>query len=254
MRAAGDVAVLKLLRLDAAPHPRWPSRPDPEDPYYWRREPIAYDSGLLESFGVPRRRACVDRGDGSLALWLDDGGDPPPWTPDLLGSAARRLGRAQAELAADPPNEPWLARGWLRVYLRLHDVVPDEALLDRLDASTQTVCHHDLHPDNVLGAAADSIIDWAYCGLGALGLDPGVLVADGIADQAFAAELADEVAERVWDGYLAGLRAGGWSGDEEDVRFAFARGTAQRLAWLPAGDRPEWDATIAFLRRLASEV
>ena len=139
----------------------------------------------------------------------------------------------------------------MRAYLALHEVADNE-LVDRLDSLPQTLCHHDFHPANVVGASADVVVDWAYCGLGAFGLDAGVLVADGIADEAFPAELADEVGDVVWNGYRAGLREGGWAGDECDVRFAFARGTALRLSWLPRGERPAWDATIAFLHRLAS--
>ena len=57
----------------------------------------------------------------------------------------------------------------------------------------------------------------------------------------------------MWGGYLTGLREAGWAGEEADVRFAFARGTALRLSWLPRGERPAWDATIEFLHRLASD-
>jgi len=238
---------LKLLRLAAAPHARWPSRPELRDPYYWGREPRAYASGLLKPFGVPRCRACVERADGSVALWLDDGGDPPSWTAAGLGAVAQQLARAQAELL-EPPDEPWLSRDWLREYLLLHDVRADEAVLARLDSMPQTVSHHDFHPNNVLESGG--IIDWAYCGFGALGLDAGVLVADGIADEVFPAEQADEVAAAVWEGYRAGLAG---TGDEADVRFAFARGTALRLSWLPRGEKPAWDATIDFLQRLASD-
>ena len=34
VRVAGRSAVLKLLRLNAGPHPQWPSRPDPDDTHY----------------------------------------------------------------------------------------------------------------------------------------------------------------------------------------------------------------------------
>jgi hypothetical protein len=237
--------VLKLISLDAGPHPRWASRPSEDDPYYWRREPLAYASGLLELFGVPRVRARVERANGSIALWLEDGGDPPVWTPALLGDTARRLGRAQARATTDAP---WLVRGFLREYLALHDIAPDEDVLTRLDAMPSTLCHNDLHPDNVLESGV--VIDWAYCGIGAPGLDAGVLVADGIADDAFPVEQADAVAAAVWNGYLEGLDG---AFGAEDVRFAFARGTALRLSWLPRGEKPAWDATIDFLQRLASD-
>jgi hypothetical protein len=94
------------------------------------------------------------------------------------------------------------------------------------------------------------VIDWAYCGIGAPGLDAGVLVADGIADDAFAVEQADAVAAAVWNGYLEGLDG---AFDPEDVRCAFTRGTALRLSWPPRGAKPAWDATIDFLERLASD-
>lgn len=53
-------------------------------------------------------RAVVERADGLVALWLEGATEPPPWTPELLGEVARRLGRAQA---APLPEVPWLHRG-----------------------------------------------------------------------------------------------------------------------------------------------
>jgi hypothetical protein len=246
--ADGDSAVLKVVSLGVN-SPRWPASPDPAHPYYWRREPCAYESGIAQRFGAPALRALVERDDGSVALWLEEVPEVEEWTPALLGEVARRLGRAQS---TSVPDEPWLSRGWLPAYLDLHGVRDEDGVLDRLAALPQTLCHHDFHPANVLGPRADVIVDWAYCGAGALGLDAGVLVADGIADEAFAADVADDAADAVWNGYLAGLRDGGWSGDEDDVRFAYTRGTALRLSWLPRGERRAWDATIDFLQRLAS--
>jgi hypothetical protein len=203
----------------------------------------------------------VERAEGSVALWLEDVPAPPPWTPEQLGAVSERLGRAQAALAADLPDEPWLSRDWLRAYLALHDVADDDGVLERLDALPHTLCHHDLHPANVLGAAADVVVDWAYCGLAPLGLDAGVLVADGVADAAIAPELADEAATTVWDGYATGLAGGGWRGDLDVVRWAFLRGTALRLSWLadslpriPEADvRTAWRATLDLLARWRDE-
>ncbi len=255
--ARGDSAVLKLVQL-ARSETRWPAEPEETDPYYWRREPLAYESGLLERIEPLRAPACrgvFERADGSVALWLEDVPAPPRWTPERLGSVAHRLGRMQAAFAAGPPQERWLSQDWLRRYLVLHDA-PDheaDAVFERLDALPQTLCHHDLHPANVLGVACDVVIDWAYCGLAALGLDAGVLVADGLADGAFAPELSNAVAARVWTDYLAGLRAGGWTGEEAGVRYAFLRGTALRLSWLPRGKSAAFDATIELLDRWRDE-
>jgi hypothetical protein len=244
VEAASDAAVLKVLHAGTGGSPRWPASDDPAHPYYWRREALAYETGT--AFSAPSVRAVVDRADGSVALWLDAVPEVDAWTPERLGAAARVVGAAQA---APAPDHPWLARGWLRAYLSLHGIAAD-ATLARLEAAPPVLCHHDLHPANVL--AGDRIVDWAYCGPGARGTDPGVLVADGIADEAFPAELAGEVAAAVWEGYVAGLRDAGWADDLEDVRFAFVHGTRLRLSWLPRGERPAWDETIAFLERLAS--
>jgi hypothetical protein len=238
-----DSAVLKVI-VEGGVGSRWPSSPDPGHPYYWRREACVYESRVAAAFGTPALRALVERDDGSVALWLEDVPEVAAWTPDLLGGVARRVGRAQA-LA--PPKDEWLSRGWLRAYLELHGVTVGDDVLVRLDALPPVLCHHDLHPANVL--AGGVVIDWAYCGLAPAGLDAGVLVADGIADEAFPAEQAGEVADAVWHGYLEGL-AGAF--DEDDVRFAFVHGTALRLSWLPRAEKPAWDATIDFLERLAS--
>ena len=42
-----DGAVLKLVRDFRGGDSRWPSQPHASDPYYWRREPLVYESGLL---------------------------------------------------------------------------------------------------------------------------------------------------------------------------------------------------------------
>ena len=237
MRAGGRSAVLKLVALDAGPHPRWPSREDPSDPYWWQREPVAYQSGLLEPFGVPRVLACLERRDGAIALWLEDAGDELAWTPALLAGAAERLGQAQRALVG--VDAPWLARSFLPAYLELHGAdAPDP----RLRELPQTICHNDFHPGNVLESGL--VVDWAYCGVGAAGLDAGVLVVDGVSDDKVPPELADEVADAVWEGYLRGF-------GDASARLGFVEGV-RRLRWLPRGHKSSWDVTLDLIERLAS--
>jgi Phosphotransferase enzyme family len=251
-----DSAVLKVVGERPDGHPRWPASRDQSHPYYWRREALAYTSGLLDRLGgglrAPACRAAVERPDGSVALWLEDVPEPSEWTPGMLGGVARRLGSTQADFAADLPSEPWLSRGWLRLYLELHEVTDGGDVLDRLDTLPHTLCHHDLHPGNVLGEDATVVVDWAYCGLAPLGLDAGVLVADAIADSVLAPELADEAAAAVWQGYAAGLADAGWSGDLDAIRWAYLRGTALRMSWLPREGRA-FRATRALLDRWRDE-
>lgn len=224
-----DSAILKLVR-NGGDEGRWPAREDERDPYYWKREPLAYVSGANAAFGVPQVRACVERADGSVALWLEDCGEPPTTrTADELVEIAERLGRAQAQPV---PEHPWLGRGFLREYLRLHEVDGEEP------EGELVLCHNDFHPGNVLATGA--VIDWAYCGLGAAGLDAGVLVVDAVADEA-----ADDVdPEAVYDAYVRGYGA--------DARAGFLAG-ACRLRWLPRGRTPAWDRTLDLIDRLASD-
>ncbi|HEY4235742.1 MAG TPA: phosphotransferase [Gaiellaceae bacterium] len=259
MRCADRIAVLKLIRLGAAPGPRWPSEPDPPDPYYWRREALVYGSGLLDGLDglrAPRLFGLFEREDGSVAMWLEDVPESPPWTAERLGAFARRLGRAQAAFARRPPSEEWLPRGFLRRYLRLHEIggAECEAVLARLDTLPHTLAHNDLHPANVHGDGA-VVLDWAFSGIAPLGLDPGVLVGDGVADDVIPAEQTDAAGTAVWDGYSAGLRDGGFGGDVDAIRWAFLRGTALRLSWLDPRDarddwmKEPWRAASSLLQR-----
>jgi len=273
VRTRSDSAVLKVVALRDEPGSRWPSAAEPSHPYYWRREPLAYTSGLLDALGgglhAPRVRACVERPNGSVALWLEDVSESGGWSPARLGEVARRLGIAQAELSIDPPSHQWLSQGWLRAYVDLRRPLIEAggeraralagdaaATLARLDAAPQTLCHHDLHPANVLGVDASVVVDWAYCGLAAVGLDPGVLAADALLDGFVEPSDAHTVADAVWAGYANGLATGGLHGAEAEARWAFVAGTALRLSWLPGyclqpdvdpATRDRFDAVIPLL-------
>lgn len=257
VRSAEHTAVLKLIRLGAAPTPRWPSEPDPSDPYYWRREALFYGSGLLDGLDglrAPELLGLFEREDGSVAIWLEDVPESRPWTPETLEAFARRLGRVQAAFARRLPDEEWLPRGFLRRYLGLHEIggADCEAVLARLDRLPHTLAHNDLHPANVHGDGT-VVLDWAFSGLAPLGLDAGVLVGDGVADDVIRAEQAKAAGTAVWDGYAAGLREGGFDDDLDAIRWAFLRGTALRLSWLDPGRareewmREPWRAAISLL-------
>ena len=61
--APPEAAFLKVVHAGGN-HPRWPSSLDPSDPWYWRREPLAYESGLLSLLGgglrAPTLRASFE--------------------------------------------------------------------------------------------------------------------------------------------------------------------------------------------------
>ncbi len=267
VRVAGAAAVLKLVHHRADGHPRWPSASDPEHPYYWRREPLVYESGLLERLGElrgPRLLASAARRDGTVALWLEDAPLPPAFTPALLGEVARRLGETQGGFAVEPPVQRWISRRWLRAYVALRAPITreQERVLARVEAAPTTLCHLDFYPGNLLGQEADVVIDWAYCGRGALGEDPGNLVPDTMFDGFVETSLARELEEAVWEGYLTGLRASPWRGDENEVRWVFLASPVIKYTWIPAAIadpatdevlRSRWSKVVPLLDRWAEE-
>ena len=190
--------VLKVLRHSVEGHRHWRSGEDEDHWYYWRREAVAYESGLLSSLAgqlrPPRCALVAERPDGSVALWLEDAGGTPgvDWATDHYGLAARHLGQAQGEFAAGrslPPHR-WLSRDWLRAYLAQRDgdleLVGDpeawrrgplrewfpappveeqramragqDEFLAALDGMPQTVCHFDLHPANLFSVGGETVL------------------------------------------------------------------------------------------------
>jgi hypothetical protein len=275
VRIADRSTVVKLLaHAPGGGSPNWRSGAEESHWYYWRREAEAYRSGLLAGLGgglrAPRCELVADRGDGSVALWLEDlQGDPAPsWSLDRYHRAARHLGQAQGEyIAGRPlPDEPWLSRRWLRSYLdqplRRLRVPSDRALWRRplladwfpappivalqamradrgrfltvLDRMPTTLCHLDFHPANLFdgGNGTTAAIDWSFVGIGALGEDAGNLVPDAVLDFHVRAEDLESLYEAVAGGYAAGLRDAGWSGSDAIVRLAMSATMAAKYAWI----------------------
>jgi hypothetical protein len=184
-------AILKLVAHSVEGHPNWRSGEDPTHWYYWRREVLAYESGLLGSLtGGLRAPSCAliaPRNDASVALWLEDLHAQPAtaWSVERYGVAARHLGQMQGAFVSGRalPDHDWLSRDWLRSYLLQRDgdlelvdqtelwnhplLAPwfPEPPIDRLramrrdqprflaalDARPRTLCHLDLHPANLFG-------------------------------------------------------------------------------------------------------
>ena len=182
-------AVLKVVHHSKAGHKYWMSSDDVHDPMYWKREAVAYQSGLLDSLHGGLRSAallgCFDTENGDCHLWLEDvaGDSATLWPLERFGVAARHFGRAQGEfLVGRPlPNQPWLSQGWLRSYVARREpdfeTLPPSAAwngslarlafpeslesdirkiwnsrhrtLDALDRIPQTLCHLDSWPLNL---------------------------------------------------------------------------------------------------------
>jgi hypothetical protein len=240
--------------------------------------PAAYrDAGIRG----PRLLRRVDRPDGAVALWLEDveGRTGAELSVADLGAFARRLGEAQGRIAvAGAPQPTWASRGFLREYgaerpvepgsagrLELDDPrwqrpamgVIDPALRDALirlqrerptfvgwvEAAPRTLAHLDAWPTNVFVTPTREtvLIDWAYAGEGALGEDIGNLVPDAVFDLLHPATVLPDLDRVAFDGYLAGLRAAGWDGDERVVRLATCA-SAVKYDWIAAAMLARSDA------------
>ncbi|MFL1675314.1 phosphotransferase family protein [Paenibacillus dendritiformis] len=99
---------------------------------YWRREALAYQSGLLEDLpGIraPRCYGVEEQPDGSFRLWLEEaaGLDTQEWTATHYLNAAYRLGLFNGAYLQDwpLPDEPWLCRGWLSSWVAASEPYDD---------------------------------------------------------------------------------------------------------------------------------
>lgn len=264
-------AILKVARLPIRPDPGqgFPTSDEPSHWNYWRREALAYETGLTTAYtgaGItaPALLAADTRADGGVELWLADVGGTGgfDWPAPRLARFGYELGVAQARWAGHVPGTEWLSRRWLAQYLAQarHRLVPLEPAdwdhpslapwpvqvrtrlrqlwsdRDRLVAFTQaaerTLCHLDVWPANLVDDAGTSILlDWSFVGEGAVGEDVANLILDSFTDGLMDTALLPEVAETVTDGYLDGLRDGGWSGSADAVRLTIAASGAAKYSW-----------------------
>jgi hypothetical protein len=217
---------------------------------------------------------------------------------EAYGPTAEALGRAQGSYLTGRPVPPnsWLSRNFLRQYSAEkpaewdllddddaweHPVVretfpaglrPAVDFLhrnrDRLyqinEALPRTLCHLDVWPKNLFGRPGGKItlIDWSFAGDGAVGEDIGNLVPDSAFDHFLSADDLPRLEQIVFDGYLCGLRAAGWSGDPRLVQLGMWS-AAVKYDWLTPftlaqvgsarqyryGGTGEIDATFKFRER-----
>jgi hypothetical protein len=260
-------AVLKLAtpnRTGGAAH--WPAGDEPGHWNYWKRESLAYGSGLASSaypgIGTPDLLEVTDRPDGSVALWLAEVPGVPGmrWAPDRFREFAWALGAGHGRWLSEPMPEPWLARDWLRDYTTSRpvpdevpwdlpvaaEIWPDELrtglrdlydrrfeLIDRTDELPVTLCHHDVWPMNLIGTDAGPVLlDWSFVGPGPIGEDAANLILDTFFDGLTDVSALPEVTAAVLDGYLAGLAG---AVDPDTVRAAVALTGAVKYFWLAPG-------------------
>ena len=94
---------------------------DPSDLYYWKREVLAYQSGLLADLPgglvAPRCFGVVEHSGGGAWLWLEEIMDHcgPRWPFTCYAHGAHSLGRFNGAYLTDHvlPAAPWLSMNWV---------------------------------------------------------------------------------------------------------------------------------------------
>ena len=266
----------------------------PDELCYWRRELLAYQTGLLadlpEALRAPHCLGVAEQAHGAQ-IWLEDIAESAPvWSLEDFQRAAHSLGLwAGAYLLGRPrPERPWLCGslfrgmyadgGWWDRFIcptapnnawqrpLVQSVYPQPLrprvlriwaekwdFIHAAERLPQVLCHNDAHRRNLMwrntasGRDKDSgravntaqelvAIDWSFCGPGALGSDLGQLVGTSLSLFDVSPTQAAELEAAALTGYLAGLRAAGWRGDERLPRLGYLLSLA--LYWggtLPHG-------------------
>jgi hypothetical protein len=251
---------------DADPLALWVAGSHETHRNYWKREWLAYTSGLLGALPgrlrAPRLLHATEPAQGEAWLWLEDvaGVPGPRWSPQQYARGAHDLGTTQGAFAAGSaplPDHPWLSRGWLDEWVRTTErwwpLVGDddawrderlaplvvlrtraqqiwterERLLHIVRTAPQTVVHLDLWPTNVFLGSDGTTVAVDWSSVGLGGL---------------AQDLDQLTLDPVWMQVLPGADLGLL---EAAVLPSYARGV--RAAGCPATDAEvrRWYAAAA---------
>lgn len=226
---------------------------------YWQRERLVAQSDLLEQLPAglyaPRFLGVTHISERECWLWQECLSEDHEWTWADYHEAAFRLGQWQGTAASEPVDHPWLSQNWLASWVHgpltsIFSVIngmdgtnhplliayfaPEELaalrqlwanrqpILNRLARLPQTLCHLDAHRGNLIWQGKKlALLDWAFVGMGALGEELAAFVgATLLLDYVPLADAA-QLEQVSFAGYLAGLRAAGWAGNETLVWEAY---------------------------------
>lgn len=226
---------------------------------YWKREPLIYQSGLLETLpggmAAPRCYSIVEMPGNVIWLWLEDIIDSykGAWPLELYAAAARHLGQLNGIYLSERPlpSYPWFSRRRIQQSITLvpWQTIPwehpqvlerypgletnsfqrmlaeNERFLAKLERLPQTLCHGDTYPTNFMsrnlpnGQQQIVALDWALAGIGPVGADLGQLV---FGAQNNLKEISRiEVDKALFESYLAGLRDSGCKVEPQIVHFGY---------------------------------
>lgn len=244
--------VLKILERDEEESP-------PDTLWYWKREFLLAQSGLTKNLTGPVKAPRYYRLDEMLEgawIWMEYLQDTQPrfWTLDNYAFAARQLGLWNgAYLTGTPlPDEPWLThqhyKTWLSLvkgedawqfplnqkhitketYKRYMDLWDErERFFNVLESLPHVFSHFDSQRRNLFIRLGEDqqeelvAVDWAQCGIGALGSELNWMVGVGSVLLEWPPAEITALDAVVFQNYLQGLRDTGWTGDADVVRLGY---------------------------------
>ena len=225
---------------------------------YWQREVLAAQSDLFDylpaDLRVPRFLGATQISSTESWLWQEYLPADHNWKWDDYFAAAFRLGQWQGT-HENMPQHPWLSHDWLAGWVNGpltgifgmvdqmngygHPLLttyfaPEELTalrqlwadrqrhLERLAQLPQTLCHLDAHRGNLSWQGDElALLDWAFVGAGALGEELAAFIGASLLLDHVPLSDAEQLERVAFDGYLAGLRTAGWSGDEALIWEAY---------------------------------
>ena len=199
VRAEDSSLVIKIVRrgVDADPDALWVSGPQPSHRNYWKREWLAYQTGLLDALPgelrAPRTLLTTQVTEDECWIWMEDveGRPGAQWPVEDYDSTAFDLATTQAAYASARsvlPDYEWLAQNWLRGWVdalgRVIGALDDddawagedlgplaelrngvagiwehrEQLLAIVESAPRTVVHCDFWPTNLIAADDGSTV------------------------------------------------------------------------------------------------
>ena len=245
-------------------------RPEQESPqndlWYWKRELLMVQSGLLECLPspvkAPRFYRVEETPDGAW-LWQEhiENQRSNPWGLDDYAFAARQLGLWNgADLRGAPlRDESWLTRKHYRSWYnetnpeqdfqfvlnqkyifgdtrnRYESLWADREIFYRvLETLPQIFSHFDSQRRNLfIRKVSDErdelvLVDWAVCGFGPLGAELFSLIGMSAALLEWSPSEVVQLDQTAFGSYLQGLSEAGWSGNTDVIRLAY---TAWITVW-----------------------
>jgi thiamine kinase-like enzyme len=233
---------------------------------YWKREPLIYQSGFLDSLPhdmtAPRFYGTVDLPGNVTWLWLEDmTGASEAKSLEDYALTARHLGQFNGMHASNGslPTHPWLGKHrlqqWIDTTILWRDFSWDhphslqhygkadnsfrrlladhERFFAKLERLPKTICHGDTYPTNFMyrhlpnGKKQTLALDWALTAIAPLGEDLGQLIYGAQTNLKDIDRI--EVDKVLFESYLDGLQDSNCRIDPTLVRFGFAAMSALQV-------------------------